>query len=134
MEETLRASKGAGLAAPQVGVSDRICLAYIQRKQVALINPMITWKSEEEVSGEEGCLSLPGVWLNVLRAREIVVQFTNFSGKSLELKLKDFEARVIQHEVDHLNGILILDYVPDRAEIIQEDVPKRPVRIIVNEQ
>ncbi len=110
MEETTVNAKGAGLAAPQVNRSERICLAMIDRKLTPLINPEITWRSKETDSMEEGCLSLPDVWLHVVRSTEIVVQFLGKNGKKRELKLSGFNARVVQHEVDHLDGVLITDH------------------------
>ncbi len=110
MEETTVKAKGAGLAAPQVGSSHRLCIAMINRRLTPLINPQITWKSEEEVIAEEGCLSLPDVWLNVPRARAIRVKYIDAKAKEQELQLQNFDARVVQHEVDHLDGILIVDY------------------------
>lgn len=114
MRDTVRKADGAGLAAPQVNSNLRVCLTLIggrgEGKFVALINPQITWKDDETVLGEEGCLSLPNVWLEVPRHRSIVVRYLDEEGKEQERKLSDFDARVVQHEVDHLDGILITDY------------------------
>ncbi len=110
MEDTLIEAKGAGLAAPQVGRSERICLAVLDQKIIPLINPHITWRSDTTAVAEEGCLSLPDVWINVSRPTEIVVEFMTPNGKTFELKLSGFDARVVQHEVDHLEGILITDH------------------------
>ncbi len=110
MEETTIAAKGAGLAAPQVNRSERICIAMIGKKLTPLINPNITWKSQETDTMEEGCLSLPDLWLQVTRPRDIIVKFLSRTGKERELQLMDFDARVVQHEVDHLEGILITDH------------------------
>lgn len=110
MEDTLIEAKGAGLAAPQVGRHERICLAVLEQKVIPLINPHITWKSDTTAIAEEGCLSLPELWVNVSRSTEIVVEFMAPNGKKLELKLSGFDARVVQHEVDHLEGILITDH------------------------
>ncbi len=111
MEKTVRHANGAGLAAPQIGRSERIALTLIDRKMIALINPMILWKSEEKNIAEEGCLSLPDVWIDVPRSNEIIVHYQTIDGESIERKLEGFNARVVQHEVDHLEGILIVDYV-----------------------
>ncbi len=110
MEETTIANKGAGIAAPQVNRSERICLAMIHKKLTPLINPEITWRSEDMETMEEGCLSLPDLWLHIARPREIIVHFQTGAGRKRELKLSDFNARVVQHEVDHLEGILITDH------------------------
>ena len=109
MHETV-AERGVGLAGPQVGVSLRICLCSINGKMTPLINPEITWKSEKTKKDEEGCLSLPGIWLKIPRAVEIHLNYTDEKGNEQERKLKDFDARVVQHEVDHLDGVLITDY------------------------
>lgn len=112
MEETTVAAKGAGIAAPQVNRSERVCIAMIGRKLVPLINPEITWRSTEKETAEEGCLSLPDIWIQVLRPRDIIVEFLSANGRKRELKLSGFDARVVQHEVDHLEGILITDHRP----------------------
>lgn len=110
MHETVIAAKGAGLAAPQVGRTERVCIAMIHRKLVPLINPQITWRSDTVSVAQEGCLSLPEIWINVARPTDIVVHFTTKKNQQRELKLSNFDARVVQHEVDHLEGILITDH------------------------
>ncbi len=113
MKQTTVAAKGAGLAAPQVNRTERICLAMIGKKLTPLVNPHIMWKSKETDTMEEGCLSLPDIWLQIVRPTEIVVKFLSETGKEHELKLSGFDARVVQHEVDHLEGVLIVDYHKD---------------------
>ena len=108
---TVADAKGAGLAAPQVNRSERICIAKIGEDFVPLINPDITWRGKETDTMEEGCLSLPDVWLQITRPLDIILQFETPKGKKRELKLSGFDARVVQHEVDHLDGILIVDRV-----------------------
>lgn len=110
MEQTTVQTRGAGLAAPQIGRSERIVLCMIGKKLTPLINPVILKKSKEAAIAEEGCLSLPDVWVNVSRSTEIVVSFTDHKNKKVELALQNFDARVVQHEVDHLDGVLIVDY------------------------
>ena len=111
MEETLIEVEGLGLAAPQVGESMRVCLARLNEVITPLINPQITWKSEEEDIAEEGCLSLPGIGVDVPRAKSIVLTYLDCEGDRQERKLTDMDARVVQHEVDHLDGVLIVDYL-----------------------
>ncbi len=111
MEQTMKAANGVGLAAPQVGLSLRICLGVVNDKITPLINPQITWKSEEIAIDEEGCLSLPGVWLTIPRSVTITLTYTDEKGRSQERQLSGFDARVVQHEVDHLDGVLITDRV-----------------------
>lgn len=110
MEETTIAADGLGLAAPQVGFLHRVCLAKIGGRLVALLNPYITWKSNEMDRMEEGCLSLPGINVDVERSIDIVVDFLDFKGKAQQRRLQNLEARIVQHEVDHLEGVLIVDY------------------------
>lgn len=109
MHKTVK-GKGVGLAGPQVGKSLRLCLATVNGKMTTLINPNITWKSEEEEIDEEGCLSLPGIWVKVSRPKAIILEYQDEAGKEQQRKVEGFDARVVQHEVDHLDGILITDY------------------------
>jgi peptide deformylase len=111
MEKTVHHANGAGLAAPQIGRNERIALTLIDRAMIALINPIILWKSDEKSIAEEGCLSLPDVWIDIPRSNEIIVQYQTIDGEIFERKLQGFNARVVQHEVDHLEGILIVDYL-----------------------
>jgi peptide deformylase len=122
MEDTVRAADGLGLAAPQVGKSVRLCLARIGGRMTPLIDPQITWRSKETDVAEEGCLSLPGKWCDVRRPVAIVLTYLNARGQEQERKLDGIDARVVQHEVDHLDGILITDYVGDalRRRTIQQ--------------
>lgn len=113
MEETMIATNGVGIAAPQVGVNVRMAHITINKnKTFPIINPVILDHSEETNTDTEGCLSLPGVWGPVERANKVTLRFTNTSGKEVVMKFTDFEARIVQHEVDHLNGILFIDHVP----------------------
>ncbi len=110
MKASMKAAKGVGLAAPQVGESLRICIGRVNGKDTPLINPEITWKSDEKAIDEEGCLSLPNTWLQIPRSVEIALTYLDDKGVRQERRLRDFDARVVQHEVDHLDGILIVDY------------------------
>ncbi len=114
MQATLKAEKGLGLAAPQVGINQRLIAVILnkhtdQELQLILINPVITAWSEEKAICEEGCLSLPQMFLQVERAKGITVEFLNLKNQKQILNLKDLNARVVQHEIDHLDGILIVD-------------------------
>lgn len=114
MHETMIAANGVGLAAPQVGINERIVLITLDNKKVLpLINPEILEFSEDKEWGEEGCLSLPNQWGHVERPTAVILRFTDLKGQTLTLKFTDFEAREIQHELDHLNGILFTDYLED---------------------
>lgn len=112
MEQTTVDADGLGLAAPQVGQSQRICIARIHDKLTPLINPEILWRSDEAEEAEEGCLSLPNTFVRVSRPIDIIVRYTDTKGKEQEKKLSGMDARVVQHETDHLNGVLIVDYLP----------------------
>ncbi len=110
MKDSMIEAKGVGLAAPQIADESRVCLAYINDKITPLINPEITFRSDEKAIDEEGCLSLPHVWIPVPRSVEITVKYLDEKGKPQERQLQNFDARVVQHEVDHLEGMLIVDY------------------------
>lgn len=104
---------GYGLAAPQVGISKRLIAIDVEEEFHILINPVILERSEEKVIGIEGCLSIPGVEAEVERASEVRVEALNLRGEEIVLGAKDLVARVLQHEIDHLNGKLFIDYLSD---------------------
>lgn len=108
---------GVGLAATQLGVLHRVLVyrAYVDDPLTALVNPVIEWRSEEQEAAEEGCLSLPGVHVEVERAASVRVTAQDEHGEPLEIEAEGLTARVIQHEVDHLDGILILDRISRQA-------------------
>ncbi|MBI2607617.1 MAG: peptide deformylase [Candidatus Doudnabacteria bacterium] len=110
MIEACRNAQGIGLAAPQVGRSIRLCIINLEHLGVApfaLINPKITKKSWRKEEMEEGCLSLPGIYGIVRRPKTIKVKALNPEGQESEIEADGLLSRVIQHEVDHLDGILI---------------------------
>jgi peptide deformylase len=102
---------GVGLAAPQVGVLHRLLVYRVQHQAplAVLINPEVEWKGKETEEMEEGCLSLPGVHVDVDRPIHVRVTALDPAGESIVVEASGLEARVIQHEVDHLDGVLILD-------------------------
>jgi len=110
MSKLMYANKGIGLAAPQVGILKRVIIADIGGGLVSFVNPKILWKQGKEVMSE-GCLSFPGINLDIKRAKEIIIEGIDKKGKSVQIGLQGLLARVIQHEIDHLNGILISDRV-----------------------
>ena len=102
---------GLGLAAPQLGLSQRLVVYRIGHDAplIALVNPEIEWSSEEDETMEEGCLSIPGVTVDVERSVHVRVQALDEEGEQRTIEASGLEARVIQHEIDHLDGKLILD-------------------------
>jgi peptide deformylase len=128
MGETMYAAPGVGLAAPQVGILKRVVVIDTERNSehknlLILINPVITY-SEGQMVGEEGCLSLPEVYGDVQRSRVVRVRYFDVSGAEYEMTAEDFLARVVQHELDHLDGILFID----RMSKIKRDLLKMKLR------
>lgn len=119
MKETVEAAGGIGLAAPQVGHSRRIIVIFLENKKIALINPKITYFSWRKKVVEEGCLSIPGRFGLVKRSKLIKVTAQDEDGKEIKFKAKNLLARVIQHEIDHLDGILFIDKAEKVFEIKQ---------------
>jgi peptide deformylase len=109
MELTMREKDGIGLAAPQIGHNLRIITVNTKNGAICMLNPEIKKPSWTKEWGEEGCLSVPEVFGRVRRHKQLVCKYYNRTGKKLEVMAKGLMARVIQHEVDHLNGILFTD-------------------------
>jgi peptide deformylase len=116
MVTIMRQANGVGLAAPQVGVNKRVLVARVEERLHVLIDPVIV-RSEGEELGTEGCLSIPGIVAEVPRAARVVVKGKNRKGKGITLRAEGLLARVLQHEIDHLDGILFLDRVRDKSTI-----------------
>ena len=109
--DTMRADDGVGLAANQVGIARRVAVAEVDDEpSVILIDPVIA-EREGKVKGEEGCLSIPDIFGDVERAQRVVVETTSLEGERVRVEATDLRARVIQHEIDHLDGILFLDHL-----------------------
>jgi peptide deformylase len=127
MVETMQAANGAGLAAPQIGVLERVIVIQLPEdeedpqssKLFALCNPQIV-RADGEEEGDEGCLCLPGYAGEVKRATSVTVKAQDRRGRKVRIKAEGFLARVFQHEVDHLDGILYIDRVesPDKMRRI----------------
>ena len=116
MLETMYAAPGIGLAAVQVGILKRLVVIDIskeeeKKKPIFLINPQIIHQSEKTSVYEEGCLSLPGQFAEIERPAECSIKYIDYDGKEKELKSDGLLATCIQHEIDHLNGILFVDYL-----------------------
>ncbi len=116
MAQTMYDSKGVGLAAPQIGVSLRVVVADVGQGLTALVNPEIM-EGDGEESMEEGCLSVPGARVEIPRTKSIVVSGLDREGRELTLRAENLLARVIQHEIDHLNGVLIIDSIPGEERL-----------------
>ena len=116
MFETMYAAPGIGLAAIQLGVAKRVVTMDLSKKEDeqkprVFINPEITWTSDETAKYEEGCLSIPDYYEEVERPAEVKVKYLDLDGKQHEIKVKGLLATCIQHEVDHTNGVLFIDYL-----------------------
>ncbi len=117
MFDTLTEADGVGLAGPQVGVNQRLFVIDIRGEEKrAYINPQILETSMEQVPYEEGCLSIPGVWHDVVRPAKVTVQAQDVNGKAFVVHAEGLLARAIQHENDHLNGTLFIDHLTDEEK------------------
>jgi peptide deformylase len=123
MWETMRAAPGVGLAAPQIGESIRVFVAEFEDQRVAFVNPEIIKRSDEMLLGTEGCLSIPGVvGDDVPRSAAVTVKGRDPHGKEIRVKAEGWFARVLQHEIDHLDGILFIDHIPpDKVREVKPD-------------
>ena len=116
MFETMYDAPGIGLAAIQVGVAKRVVTMDLSKKEgdqkpQVFINPEITWKSDETATYEEGCLSIPEYYEEVERPAEVKVKYLDLDGKTHEIKAKGLLATCLQHEIDHINGVLFIDHL-----------------------
>lgn len=130
MVQTMHAKNGVGLAAPQVGVSKRIIVIDTSAGEddgmiLRVINPEIISEEGEQL-GEEGCLSVPGEYENVRRAEKVTVKAMDEEGNQYTMEAEGFLARVFQHEIDHLNGVLFIDRLPSyKRDIVKKTIKKR---------
>jgi peptide deformylase len=142
MFETMYAAEGIGLAAPQVGRTERITVMDVEGARYALVNPEVTVKSGGTARGEEGCLSIPEVFGEVERAASVTVRALDESGSEIEVVGNELLARCLQHEIDHLHGKLFLDYLSvlkRRAalaewETVKEDYPGYIRKVILEKR
>ena len=139
MFETMYAEPGIGLAAPQVGVSQRlVVIASVAEDEagekmcapLVLVNPAITWFSDDRVAYDEGCLSVPGITEVVDRPRAIQFRYTDLEGEDHERDAEGLLARVVQHELDHLDGILFVD----RLSLIKKQLLRKKLRAMAAAQ
>ena len=129
MFETMQAARGLGLAAPQVGVSRRVLVAHLEDRQIALVDPEILHQEGEETA-TEACLSIPGLLGDVPRAERVTVRGRNRRNRFVSIDAAGLLARILLHEIDHLDGILFTDRVRDpktlrRVEGTSEVAPDR---------
>ena len=110
MFETMDASRGVGLAANQVGLARRVAVIDADGQRFAMVNPVIV-EAEGRATAEEGCLSIPDIYGDVTRAERVVLEALDREGKPFRLEAGGLAARAIQHEIDHLDGILFLDHL-----------------------
>ena len=125
MHDTLLEAKGVGLAAPQVGVSSRIIVIHIPQKdeppaKFCFINPEIVKKKGERVV-KEGCLSIPGWWGEIKRSEQVKAKGLDKTGKEQKVTATGLLAQALEHEIDHLNGVLFVDHVESQDKLIQID-------------
>ncbi len=128
MWETMYAAKGVGLAAPQIGTGKRISVIDIsvgedETKKLVIINPEITFRDGKQV-GEEGCLSIPGFREPVARSNKVTIRAQNEKGEPIELTGEELLARAIEHEIDHLNGILFISHL----SALKRDIIRRKIK------
>ena len=127
MVETMRAARGIGLAANQIGVALRIISLELEKEDalpLILLNPEIVEVASEEIA-EEGCLSLPGFYETVKRARQVLVKAITLEGREFSLECEGLLARAFQHEIDHLNGILLVDHLsPVKRQLFRKEYMK----------
>lgn len=133
MLSTMYAAPGIGLAAPQVGVSRRVVVIDLSEAKdtpVRLLNPALTWRSDTFDVAEEGCLSLPGQFADVKRHRAVVASYLDPSGKERTMEAEGLLARCLQHEIDHLDGILFTDHLSalKRNMILRRLIKQRRAR------
>ncbi len=131
MLKTMYDAPGIGLAAPQVGILSRVIVIDCAKGEdedpapVCLANPKITWSSEERGEHEEGCLSIPDIYAMVTRPEAVRVRFLDRDGAEQERDFAGIQATCVQHEIDHLNGKLFIDYLsPVRRQMITSKMKK----------
>jgi peptide deformylase len=114
MLETMRSSNGIGLAANQVGLLRRVFVMKLQDgREIGCFNPWIMFGDNDKITGEEGCLSFPNLWLKVKRDNKITASYLDNTGKQCIIELEGIDARCFQHELDHLDGVTFTEYVSD---------------------
>ena len=129
MLETMYAAPGVGLAGPQVGVSLQICVIDVvpegKRTPIVLINPKVL-SGEDKIELEEGCLSFPKIYEKVRRWNKVRVEYTDLKGNLKEVEAEGFLAKAFQHEIDHLNGKVFIDYLTAwKRKLVEKEIKRR---------
>ena len=127
MVRIMRAARGIGLAAPQIGVGERVIVINPNNRPIVIFNPRITERSGTQV-GEEGCLSIPGLYGDVERSLNVVVEGLDRKGRESTWDMDGLAARIVQHEIDHLDGVLFTERLTDIStlrDFRQEERPRR---------
>ncbi len=128
--ETMYASNGIGLASTQVGDLRRVIVLDVEQREgekhpMFLVNPEISWKSEEENVYAEGCLSFPGQFAEVVRPKMVKIKFLDYNGNQQEIEADELFATCVQHEIDHLDGKVFIDYLsPVKRDVIIRKLKK----------
>jgi peptide deformylase len=124
MIETMRAAPGVGLAAPQVGESLRVIIVEVpEHELIALINPQIVKRSGER-RVDEGCLSVPGYKAELTRSETVTIKGLNREGREVRIKGQELLAEAFEHETDHINGVLYIDYLESMDELVKLEPPE----------
>ena len=129
MLETMYAAPGVGLAGPQVGKSLQICVIDVvpdgKRDPIVLINPKVV-SGEDKIELEEGCLSFPKIYEKVKRWNKIQAEYVDLKGNLNKVEVEGFLAKAFQHEIDHLNGKVFIDYLPDwKRKLVEKEIRRR---------
>ena len=109
---------GVALAAPQIGIPKRVIVAKDDNEYIALVNPVITRFSKEKIEDLEGCMSVPKKYGMVTRPKNIRLKAKTLAGEEIKISAEGMMARILQHEIDHLNGMLFIDYIEDKKELL----------------
>lgn len=117
MVDTVHEANGVGLAAPQIGVPLRLIVTVYDDRLRIVLNPEVLEATGEDIEADEGCLSIPGWTGPVVRKEKLTVRGLSRTGKPIKIKTEGWEARVFQHEIDHVNGILYIDRMADRNQL-----------------